>query len=398
MGLEDWLRLALAPEVGPVLGHRLIEAFGDPAAVFRASAARLKTVPGLGPARIARLTDPGVAREAREELDRARDSGVRLIARDDPAFPFLLTRMEYPPLLLWTRGTLEPEDRLSLAMVGPRTPSGYARLMAQRLAGPLAAQGLTVISGLAHGIDAEAHRGALESGGRTLAVLGQGLGTAIYPQANAELAERIVAEGRGALIAICPLLAEPAPGLFPARNEIIAGLALASLIVEASPVSGALITARHAAAMGRTVMACPGDATRRAAQGSNRLLAEGAALIQNPEDVLAAMAGELRDAMRELGMGDRPAAPAADAIAEPELFDTSGAPAPAASRAARFADPVMAALARLLAAEPQPLDALIEQCAEHGHEMPAVLQRLLQMEIDGLIRQMPGRVYALKDA
>jgi DNA processing protein len=173
--------------------------------------------------------------------------------------------------------------------------------MTERIAGPLAGQGLTLVSGLAYGVDGEVHRAAVEAGGRTLAVVGQGLGTPLSPQANADLARRIVEEDHGALLSIFPMDAEPRAGLYPARNEIIAGLALGVLVVEASASSGALITARHALAAERHVMACPGDATRRAAEGSNRLIADGAPLVQNAEDVLALLDSDLRREMETLG-------------------------------------------------------------------------------------------------
>ena len=404
MALESWLRLCLAPEVGPVLGHRLLETFGAPEAVFTAPERQLLSVGGLGKARLARLLDPGAARLAREELARAAEAGVRLLTLADDDYPLLLSRLEFPPLVLWVRGRLAPADRLAVALVGPRSPSNYARLMLAELAPPLAAHGLTIVSGLAHGIDAEAHLAALDNGGRTLAVLGQGLGTAVYPQRNAELARRIVEEDRGALLSVFPLATEPGPGLFPQRNEIIAALSLGTLVIEAAETSGSLITARHAAAAGRVVMACPGDATRRAARGSNRLIADGAVMIQNAEDVLAALAAELRREGEGLGLGGRPATgdagAAANAPGQLELDFTAPAPSaapplkPPAQLFALPGDPVSRAILELLDAEPLPADLLLEGCGERGHAPSAVLERLLRLEMDGILRQMPGRLYA----
>lgn len=387
MPVESWLRLALAPEVGPVLGHRLLRALGSPEAIFSASERELLAVSGLGPARVARLMDPAARRLAAEECERVREAGTRVLTPVDEEYPPLLKRLEYHPLVLWIRGRIEPVDRLAVALVGPRTPSSYARLMTGALAPSLAAHGLTIISGMAHGIDAEAHRCAVETGGRTLAVLGQGLGTNLYPQANAELAARIV-QGHGALLSVFPMATEPSPGLFPLRNEIIAGLALGTLVVEASLTSGALITARHAAAAGRTVLACPGDATRRAAQGSNRLLAEGAFLVQTAEDVLAALAQDLRREREEI----EPERPQAGADADEDGEDASPLP-PALARV--LADPLMREIVEMLAEEPMPVDLILERCAENNRSTSAVLERLLTLEMDGLLRQMPGRLYAL---
>ncbi len=240
--------------------------------------------------------------------------------------------------------------------------------MAGPIAGLLAAHGLTIVSGLAYGIDAEAHRAALDAGGRTLAVLGQGLGTPLYPHTNARLGERIVKEERGALLSVFPLATGSNPGHFPLRNEIMAGLSLGTLVVEAALNSGTLITARHASAVDRVVMACPGDANRRSAQGSNRLIAEGAMLVQTAEDVLAALASELRREMAELPQADQVSATPGE---------SDGEPIQALGRRTDSLDPVSKEILELLDAEPLHLDALIERCADKGFTHGDVLQRLL---------------------
>jgi len=397
MAMESWLCLALAPEVGPVLAHRLLAAFGTPEAALAASERALLGVSGLGPSRARRLLDPAIRRAAQDEARRIAEAGARLVTFADDEYPPLLKRLEYPPLVLWVRGRIDPLDRLALALVGPRSPSAYGRLMAGALAPALAAHGLTLVSGLAHGIDADAHRAALDAQGRTLAVVGQGLGTPIYPSVNAELALRIVEEDRGALISIFPMATEPGPGLFPLRNEIIAGLSLGTLVIEASTTSGTLITARHAAAAGRVVMACPGDANRRLAQGSNRLLAEGAFLVQNVEDVLAALAQELRRERAELGTDAGEAATVPEEESERSGQDGRDHPGGAAPLPG-YADDLVRLILQMLEEEPCPADLLLDRCLESGHAGPAVLDRLLRLEMDGLIRQLPGRLYALARA
>lgn len=380
---QAWLRLVLAPEIGPVLAHRLLDAFGDPESIFSANQKSLLGVPGMGRSRVERLLDPEVARAARAEAERCAAAGVELVTLADEAYPVLLRQLEFAPPVLWVRGELKPVDRLAITIVGPRRPSDYARLMAERLSPPLAAHGLTLISGLAYGVDSIVHRLAVEAGGRTLAVVGHGLGVALYPAANAQLADSI-AGGHGALISIFPMETEPSPGLFPQRNEVLAGLGLATLVIEASPESGTLITARHAAAANRTVMACPGDAVRRAAQGSNRLLAEGAVLVQEAADVLESLGDELRRAMAELGH-ESPRRPVqADLFEEPP--EEPRPPAPA--------DPVSNLILELIGAEPQPIDALLVRCGEAGASAGQVMEKLLTMELEGRIKQMPGRVYA----
>lgn len=380
---QAWLRLALAPEIGPVLAHRLLGALGDPASIFTAKQKALLGVPGLGRARVERLLDPEVARAAQAEAARCEQAGINLVTLADDAYPILLRQLEFAPLVLWVRGDLKPVDRLAITIVGPRRPSDYARLMAERLGPPLAAHGLTLVSGLAYGVDSIVHRSAVEAGGRTLAVVGHGLGVALYPAVNAQLADSI-ADGHGALISIFPMETEPSPGLFPQRNEVLAGLGLATLVIEASPESGTLITARHAAGGNRTVMACPGDAVRRAAQGSNRLLAEGAVLVQEAADVLESLGDELRRGMAELGH-DAPRRPA-----QADLFDEP----PEEPRPPAPADPVSEMILESIAAEPQPIDVLLVRCGEAGASTGQVMEKLLTMELEGRIKQMPGRVYA----
>lgn len=382
---QHWLRLALAPEIGPVLAHRLLGAVGDPEKIFASGEKTLLAVTGMGRGRLEKLLDPSVPRAAADELDRCEAAGVSLVTLADAAYPVLLRQMEYPPLVLWVRGRIDPADRLAITIVGPRRPSQYACLMTERLAPPLAAKSLTLVSGLAYGVDSIVHKSAVETGGRTLAVVGHGLGVELYPAANAQLAESI-RDGHGALLSIFPMRTEPSPGLFPQRNEVLAGLGLATLVIEASPESGTLITARHAAAANRIVMACPGDATRRAAQGSNRLLAEGAILVQAAEDVLEPLDNELRRGMAELGHAapDRPKIQA-------DLFDEPAEPAPPA---AAPPDPLSDRIMDLVAGEPQPIDVLLIQCEAAGSPPGQVMEKLLMLELEGRLRQLPGRVYA----
>lgn len=383
---QAWLRLALAPEIGPVLARRLLSSVGDPEKIFASTQKALLSIPGLGRSRVDRLLDPEVARAARDELDRCEAAGVTIVTLADSSYPVLLRQLEFPPPVLWVRGALDPADRLAIAIVGPRRPSDYARLMAERLAPPLAAKGLTLISGLAYGVDSIVHKSAVEAGGRTLAVVGHGLGVDLYPAANAQLADSIC-DGHGAMVSIFPMQTEPSPGLFPTRNEVLAGLAMATLVIEASPESGTLITARHAAAANRAVMACPGDAVRRAAQGSNRLLAEGAVLVQTADDVLESLGEELRQGMAELGH-----APPARQSAQTDLFDDPPeppeAPAPAPS------DPLSERILELLASEPQSIDILLIECEGGGATPGQVMEKLLKLELEGRLRQLPGRVYA----
>lgn len=219
-----------------------------------------------------------------EEL-RAAKLGVRLILRGDPDYPDLLASIYDPPLVLYVQGALGPCTPVSF--VGTRVPTPYGRRMARRLASDASRQGLTIVSGLAHGIDAEAHLAALEAKGPTWAVLGTGLGC-VYPAENLALARRIIAEG-GALISEMPLDTPPSRHLFPRRNRIVAGLSWAVVVVEGRHKSGSLITARLAAEQGREVLAVPGPADSVMSEAPHRLIIEGARVTADVKDILAAL-------------------------------------------------------------------------------------------------------------
>lgn len=390
--LESWVRLARAPGIGPALAHALLKRFSTPGRVLDASRSELAAAPGMGDGRLDGLLAAPLRESVRREIDRAAQLGIRMYCLADSDYPALLRALPHPPLIVSALGALKPQDRLGLTVVGPRMPSDYARRMTRRLVPPLAARGLTIVSGLAQGIDAEAHAGTLGSGGRTLAVLGQGLDTPLYPASNRDLSHRIVREECGAILSVFPLSAKPQPALYPQRNEILAALGLGVLVVEAGSRSGALITARHALEFGRTVMACPGDADRPLAQGSNQLLSEGGALIQNSDDVLEALAAEIRLGMEALGR-ERSPAPADIGVRSAPAGEPPPSPASVAPDARRR-DPLDLQIQRLLSGEHRPLDYILDGCARAGFSHGAVVQRLLELEMRGELRQFPGRVYA----
>ena len=221
---------------------------------------------------------------------------IRSLALGDPAYPALLRHIPDPPARLWLRGDADPSilDRTALAVVGARACSGYGRTVARLLAGEAAALGVVVVSGLARGIDGEAHRAALAVGGTTVAVLGCGVDRD-YPAAHAELARSILAAGGLVVSEYAPGI-EPAPWRFPARNRIIAGLARATVVVEARERSGALITADFALEDGREVLAVPGEITSALSRGTNALLRLGATPATSAADVLEALGVEVRPA------------------------------------------------------------------------------------------------------
>jgi DNA processing protein len=282
-GLEATLRLAMVSGVGPRTRQSLLERFGTSEAVLAASPSELREVPGVGHKLVSRIIAAHEEIDAAGELQVCRDNGVTVLCDADPGYPRLLREIHDPPAILFVLGELRPEDALAIAIVGTRHASNYGRLQAERLAAGLARAGLTVVSGLARGVDGAAHEGALKAGGRTLAVLGGGV-LNIYPPEHRPLAEQV--RQHGAVISENPPFSRPVGGVFPQRNRLISGLALGVLVVEAAERSGALITARHAMEQGREVFAVPGRVDSRGSRGCHRLIRDGAKLVESVEDVL----------------------------------------------------------------------------------------------------------------
>jgi DNA processing protein len=281
--LRDHVRLACLPGVGARTRRELLARYGSPEAVLAAPPGELTAIPGVGRRLAKALPGPAEAAAADEVLALCHARGVRIVLDGHDGYPPLLGRIADPPSLIFVRGSIEPCDSLAIAIVGSRHATAYGRKVAWQLAGGLARAGYTIVSGLARGIDAAAHRGALDAGGRTLAVLGSGV-LNIYPPEHADLAVEITA--RGALLGEAPPLAAPARGCFPQRNRIVSGLALGVVVVEAADHSGALITARLAGEQGREVFAVPGPIDSRMSRGCHALLRDGARLVQGVDDVL----------------------------------------------------------------------------------------------------------------
>ncbi len=280
--LRDTLRLCLIPGVGPRTRRALLERFGTCAVTLAASAEQLLQVPGIGPRLCDRIRRAGEI-DVDREIELCHRHQIDIIPEADRRYPGLLREIPDPPGVLFRRGDSLPGDQLALAIVGTRHATRYGLRQAERLAGGLARAGMTIVSGLARGIDAAAHRGSLDAGGRTIAVLGSGV-LRVYPPEHAELADAV---GRqGAVFSELPPLQQPMSGTFPQRNRLITGLSLGVLVVEAAERSGALISATHAAEQGREVFAVPGPADSRTSRGCHRLIRDGAKLVENVEDVL----------------------------------------------------------------------------------------------------------------
>jgi DNA processing protein len=284
--LHTLMRLLLVPGMGSAAASRLLRVYGgDPGRVLAAPREDLARVKGVGPALAdAVAAAPGTPEEAHREIARARDGAALLLGPADDGYPVPLLSTFDPPPLLWIRGAWVPGDTVSVAVVGARRATPYGLIHGGRMGRGLATRGVTVVSGLARGVDTAAHRGALEvAGGRTLAVVGSGLAKP-YPAENLPLLRDIARNG--AVISEFPLDTPPLPHHFPRRNRILAGLALGTVVVEAGEKSGSLITAYLALDAGRDVMALPGNVDAPGSKGVHRLLREGAALIEGPDCVL----------------------------------------------------------------------------------------------------------------
>lgn len=356
---ERLIQLNLVPEIGSARLRRLLEAFGTLDELWAAPPQVLERLGRLNAELAGRLA---ACRDDRRQLDRelegAARAGASIVTLADETYPERLRTIADPPPVLYIRGLMEPADAVAVGIVGARHASAYGLQCAGRLAEDLAVRGITVVSGLARGIDAAAHRGALRAGGRTLAVLGSGLGR-VYPDEHAALADEIA--GQGALMSEYPVTTAPLPYHFPQRNRLISGLSLGIVVVEAAQRSGALITADCALEQGREVFAVPGPMAAVTSQGTHNLIKQGARLVTSVEDILEEL---------QLAPGPMAAGVQRDATAGSALPD-------AAQR-------LLACVTR----EPAYIDAIAGQA---GVAAPDAASLLLDLELRRMIRQLPGK-------
>ncbi len=352
-----YLGFNLTPGIGPSRLARLIERCGSLEAAWQADPFEMAAA-GLDGKTSAALLAARARLDLDAELARAARAGAALLTLDDAAYPALLREIPGAPPLLYVRGALTPADDWAVAVVGTRMPTAYGREAAHSIAGDLAAGGVSVVSGLALGVDTLAHEAALAAGGRTLAVLGSGVDLP-YPARNRRLAERIVEQG--ALISDYPLGTAPVAANFPPRNRIISGLSRATLVVEAGEQSGALITVGFALDQGRDVFAVPGPIFARQSAGCNRLIRGGAGLARGAADLMADLDMTAASVQREV-------------------------------RAELPADPAEAAVLNLLTGEPRHIDELGREAGLPAHVAAATLALL---ELKGLARQPAPMYYVL---
>lgn len=353
-----WVAMALVPGMGSARSRALLEEFGSPAELFGAGRRRLREV--VAPELAAGVEEFDWQKAMTEQQARARSVGATLVLAEEPDYPAQLRMIPAAPRFLFVRGNVIDEDAFAVAIVGARHTTSYGVRAAGQLAGDLGKRGLTIVSGFARGIDSAAHRGALDAGGRTVAVLGSGVDV-IYPPENRRLVDRVVTHG--AVVSQLPMGAPPLQAHFPLRNRTIAGLSLGTVVVEAAERSGALITAGFSGELGREVFAVPGNVTSELSRGTNRLIQDGAKLVQEWSDVVA----ELPDVWRRC-------------LKTP---DTSVEPAalPAGDEGRLLA---------LLGGEPVHIEELIERS---GIEPGRTAALLLTLELRGRVRQLQGHMY-----
>lgn len=280
---ESYIALNMMDGIGPVKVRALVDALDSPENIFRASEADLRRVKGVGPELARRILSAPDSLDVAGEQRKADRHGIRIVTFVDEAYPAALKEIHDPPLALYVRGDLDPCDKHAVAVVGSRQATHYGRTVADRLSYQLGKTGFTVISGLARGVDAAAHEGALKAGGRTLAVIGSGLDR-LYPPENRDLADRIA--GSGAVLSEFHFGVEPSRTTFPMRNRIVSGLSGGVLVVEAGRGSGALITANQAMEQGRLVFAVPGRIDSPPSKGCHDLIKQGARLVDDLDDIL----------------------------------------------------------------------------------------------------------------
>jgi DNA processing protein len=389
-----WLALRRVHGVGPRTCKLLIEKFGTPEKIFQLNSEEIAAA-GV-PRNTARsITEFRDFEAIEKELCELPNIGARLVKWSDADYPSNLRQIADPPPFLFVRGTAQLTDSNCIAVVGARAASDIGRRMAQRLGLELAAKGFTVVSGLARGIDGEAHQGALDAHGKTLAVLGCGVDV-IYPAEHRKLAEAIIAGG-GALISELPIGAQPLAENFPTRNRILSGLCLGVVIVEAAEKSGSLITARMALEQDRQVFAVPGSPLSGKTRGSNRLLKEGAKLVECVEDVIEELAPQMIGRPR---VAERTPITPFEPVPPPPTSNTSARGEVAqlfqgsedAKSTEGPVDSFTTILNNLKESERLHVDSIIESS---GLNAQTVLRLLLELELEGRVTQHPGKLFSL---
>ncbi len=361
--LEHLIALNSLPDIGFIRFNNLMRRFGSLKGIFKARRAQLEAVDKIGPKTADGILNCDKEKTLKRELKLIDKYGVKVISCLDKGYPENLREIYDPPIILYVKGDITPEDKYAVAIVGSRNATRYGIVTAERLGYELAARGFTVTSGLARGIDASGHKGAMKAKGRTIGVLGSGLAE-IYPPEHLDLAERIAKDG--AVVSEFPMEMAPRKDNFPRRNRIISGLSLGVVVVEAARNSGALITADFALEQGRELFAVPGQARAAASFGTNMLIRQGAKLVESADDIIEELGKVVRG---HLKAKDRKPAPA------PKLNGSE--------------ESVFNAMTE----EPKSIDDIVDEASIAASEILSCLTRL---ELKGLVAQLPGKLYVKK--
>lgn len=357
--LRHWIALSMLSDIGPVGSKKLLSVFGAPEKVFSAELDDLLSVGGIGINRAKNIKEFSSWKDIEKRINLMEKRGIKAVGLDNPSYPEMLREIEDAPIILYTKGDIIPQDRYAIAIVGSRKATHYGTSLAENISEELSSMGFTIISGMARGIDALSHKGALRAGGRTIAVLGSGLDVP-YPPENKGLMEKIA--DSGCVISEFPPGTLPDRENFPRRNRLISGLSLGVLVVEATSDSGSLITAGYALEQSREVFAVPGNVTSSHSKGTNELIKRGAILTGSAEDIVRELAPVLKGFIKSKDKS------------KIEITDEERG------------------LFNLLSGEPKQIDIISR---ESGLPASKVLGILLELELKGVVKQTIGKRFYL---
>ena len=394
---KSLIHLNLIPGIGNHTIRRLLAAFGSAEKSLAATSEELAQIDGLTPDVRQQLIDGRSRAPLAQELELIEQHQCHIVTLNDEFYPPLLKQISDPPVLLYITGQLPIVDTLSVAIVGSRSPTEYGKTISQQLSHQLAARGITVVSGFARGIDTCAHRGALEAGGRTVAVFGCGL-SIMYPETNQALAAEMIKSG--ALVSEFPMTMPPRGANFPRRNRVISGLTLGTLVVEASDRSGSLITARHAAEQGREVFAVPGQIFSDVSRGTHSLINQGATLINSVDDILDALPQDYTRILRQEPATRQPTprrdrgSKRSEQAAHPQSTEAKSTPTSQSNTQAELnLTPDEQAVLSTMDASSVHIDQIARDT-----QLPIgkVSSLLVMLELKGIVQQLPGKQFVKK--
>lgn len=361
--LKYWLALNFLPDIGPVLARKLISVFGNPENIFHMSVNELKKVGNIGENRARSIVNFKQWDMVQREIDGAMKNNAKLITINDKSYPAGLRHLHDAPLILYIKGEIKDNDKYAIAIVGSRTPTNYGLQITERMSRKIATYGLTVVSGMARGIDAASHWGALKASSRTIAVLGSGIDVP-YPPENRRLMSTIASSG--AVISEFPLGTQPNRENFPKRNRIISALSFGVVVIEATVDSGSLITVGYALEQGKEIFAVPGNITSRTSKGTNDLIKKGAKLVESAEEVIDELRPQIKGILRE-----------------DKLFSEKPLPAMTDEEKTLYS---------CLGNEPKHIDTIVR---ETNMSTNKVLSILLNLELKEVVRQTDGKKFSI---